>query len=188
MSIGTTGMSMIMPNGSRKSYGVSKRLKRRLLPLLCMSRGFSACTRFEFHSPVSLMSRGFQPSKPAVGVAPATGSNAIPASASGGPSQPSGGPSNGYITALAAATVLHSDDENLNPDVALRRKEKEEKKRRKAEKKAAKEEKKRIGEEIRERRAMESVGCDREREREGLHERKSRRDDRRGWDRGDDNR
>ena len=138
------------------------------------------------------MSRGFQPSKPAAGVAPATGSNAIPASASGGPSQPSAGPSNGYITALAAATVLHSDDENLNPDVALRHKEKEEKKRRKAEKKAAKEEKKRIIEEVRERRAMESVGRDRERERErereGLYERKSRGDDRRGWDRGHDNR
>lgn len=180
---------MIMPNGSRKSYGVSKRLKRRLLPLLCMSRG---CTRLNFHSPGSLMSRGFQPSKPAAGVAPATGSNAIPASASGGPSQPSAGPSNGYITALAAATVLHSDDENLNPDVALRHKEKEEKKRRKAEKKAAKEEKKRIIEEVRERRAMESVGRDRERERErereGLYERKSRGDDRRGWDRGHDNR
>ena len=132
------------------------------------------------------MSRGFQPSKPAAGVAPATGSNAIPASTSGGPSQPSAGPSNGYVTALAAATVLHSDDENLNPDVALRRKEKEEKKRRKAEKKAAKEEKKRITEEVRERRAMESVGRDRERER--MDERKSRRDDRRGWDRGDDNR
>ena len=132
------------------------------------------------------MSRGFQPSKPAAGVAPATGSNAIHASASGGPSQPSAGPSNGYVTALAAASVLHSDDENLNPDVALRRKEKEEKKRRKAEKKAAKEEKKRITEEVRERRAMESVGRDRERER--MDERKSRRDDRRGWDRGDDNR
>ena len=59
---------------------------------------------------------------------------------------------------LAAATALHSDDENLNPDVALRCKEKEEKKRRKAEKKVAKEERKRIEEEERERRAIESVG------------------------------
>jgi len=137
-----------------------------------------------FHSPISLVIRGFQASKPATGVAPATGSNAIPA-ASGGPSQPSAGPSNGYITALAAATVLHSDDESLNPDVALRRKEKEEKKRRKAEKKAAKEEKKRIEEEMRERRVMKSVG--RERARERPHEHRSRKDDRRGWDRGDDN-
>jgi hypothetical protein len=132
------------------------------------------------------MTRGFQASKPAAGVVPATGSNAIPAPTSGGPFQPSAGPSNGYLTALAAATVLHSDDESLNPDVALRRKEKEEKKRRKAERKAAKEEKKRIEEEVRERRAMVSVGQERERER--LHERRSRRDDRRGWDRGDDNR
>ena len=77
------------------------------------------------------MSRGFQPSKPTTGIAPATGSNAIPASASGGPPQPSASLSIGYVTALAAVTVLHSDDENLNPDVTLRRKEKEEKKRRK---------------------------------------------------------
>lgn len=134
------------------------------------------------------MTRGFQPSKPAAGVAPVTGSNAVPVSASGGPSQLSAGPSNGYVTALAAASVLHSDDENLNPDVALRRKEKEEKKRRKAEKKAAKEEKKRTEEEVRERRAMESVGRERERERERPYERRSRRDDRHGWDRGDENR
>ena len=74
----------------------------------------------------------------AVGVAPATSSNAISASASGGSYQYSAVPSNGYVTALAAATVLHSDDENLNLDVAVRHKEKEDKKRRK---KAAKEEK-----------------------------------------------
>jgi hypothetical protein len=130
------------------------------------------------------MTRGFQPSKPAAGAGPATGSNAVPAIASGGPSQSSTGPGNAHMRVLAAATALHSDDENLNPDLALRLKEKEEKKRRKAEKKAAKEEKKRIEEEERERRAMEYVG----RERERLYERRSNRDDRRGWERGDHNR
>jgi len=121
---------------------------------------------------------GFQPSKPAAGAVPATGSNAVPATARGGPSQPSAGPNNGYAKALAAASALYSDDENLDLDVALRRKEREEKRRQKAEKKAAKEEKKRIGEEERERRAMEYVG----RERERLHERKGKKGDRRGWD------
>ena len=48
MSIGTTEMSMITPNGRRKSYGVSKKLKRRLLQLPCKSRGFSASSRLEF--------------------------------------------------------------------------------------------------------------------------------------------
>jgi len=129
---------------------------------------------------------GFQPSKPATGAVPATGSNAVPAIASGGPSQPSAGTSNGYARALAAATALHSDDENLDPDAALRRKEKEERKRRKAEKKGAKEVKKRIEEEARERRAMETVG--REQDRERVYERKRTRDDRRGWDRGEYNR
>jgi len=130
------------------------------------------------------MIRGFQPSKPATGASSATGANAVTATAGGDPSQPSAGPSNGYAKALAAATALHSDDENLNPDAALHRKEKEEKKRRKAEKKAAKEEKKRSEEEEQERRAMKAVG----RERERLYDRKSKRDDRRGWDRGDGSR
>ena len=122
--IGTTKMSMITPNGKRKSYGVSKRLNRRFLQLPCTSQGFSASSRFEFSLTCLLMSREFQPSKPAAGVAPATGPNAIPASASGCPSLPSAGPSDGYVTVLAAATVLHSDDENLNRmwPVAARRK------------------------------------------------------------------
>ena len=115
---------------------------------------------------------------------PETGSNAVPAIASGGSSQSSAGPGNAHIKVLAATTALHSDDEKLNPDVALGRKEKEEKKRRKAEKKAAKEEKKRIEQEERERRAMEYVG----RERERLYDRRSNRDDRRSWDRGGHNR
>ena len=131
-----------------------------------------------------LVTRGFQASKPAAGVVPATGSNAVSTAAGGGVPRYTAGPSHGHAYALAAASALHSDDENLNPDVALHRKEKEEKKRRKAEKKAAKEEKKRIEEEERERRAMESVG----RERERQYERKSKRDDRRGWDRRDNDR
>lgn len=185
MSIGITEVSKVVPKRRRRSYGVSKKLKKRPSPSPCTSlhaptHGYALTS----YSSTSLVIRGFQPSKPAAGAVPATGSNAVPTTASGGPPQPSAGPSNGYAKTLAAASALHSDDENLNPDVALRRKEKEEKKRRKAEKKAAKEEKKRIEEEERERRAMESVG----RERERLYERKSRRDDRRGWDRRDDDR
>ena len=97
-----------------------------------------------------------------MGVAPATGSNALPDRANGGPSQTSAAPSIYFARGLSGHCSSF-DDENLNSDVALRRKVKEETKRRKAGEGAAKEEKRSTGDD---RRSMEAVGRERERESE----------------------